>query len=113
MSNLVSLIGFPENTPGGKDEWSFNNADDHTLVRDTIQRKDAVNLVQYPLYPLNWERWDTFAKTHQSAHNEINDLLGLPGTDLTGVDFNNPKRAEEWHLSHFREHEAWHENLGI
>lgn len=113
MANLISLVGFKEASVGGKDDWAFDNADDHIFVRDMVQVKNTVNLVQYPLYPLNWDRWDTFAMTHQSAHDEINELLGLPGTDLTGVDFNDPKKAEEWHLSHYREHEAWHAALGI
>ncbi len=113
MSSLVNLMGFAKDTKGGREEWAFSNADDHTFIRDEMQRQSLGNLIQYPLYPLNWKLLDKYEFAHQTAHDEINNALGLPGTDLTGVDFEDAKKAQEWHLAHYREHDAWHAALGV
>jgi hypothetical protein len=113
MSDLTALLNLDVKDKGPADRWGFNNFDDHQLVRDAIQKQTLENLVVYELYPVNWQNWESYALRHQSAHDEANGALGLAGTDLTSVDFNDEKKAADWIFAHYREHVAWHETLGI
>ncbi len=113
MAELDTLMNFNPKDQGSAEGWAFNNADDHVFVHDEIQSNGLGNLFMYELFPLNWTKWDSWAMRHQSAHDEANAVLGLAGTDLTGVDFTDPKKAAEWNLAHYREHQAWHAKLGI
>lgn len=110
---LVSLMNFDVKDKRIADSWVFSNHNDHQNVHDAIQAKSLGNLVVYELNPVDWDNWDSFALRHQSAHNEANEALGLAGTDLTGVDFNDPAQTAQWAFAHYREHQAWHATLGI
>ena len=113
MSLLVSMMDFDTKDRESVDKWAFSNGDDHANIHQSIQSQSLGNLFVYQLYPINLTRWDSFAQQHQNAHNEVNEALALAGTDLTGVDFNDPAKAAEWSMAHYTEHRAWHAKLGI
>lgn len=110
---LVSLLNLDAKNKGQADGWAFSNRNDHQDVHAAIQAQLLGNLVVYELYPVNWENVDTFSALHQNAHNEANEALGLAGTDLTGVDFNDSASVAQMAFAHYREHQAWHAKLGI
>lgn len=113
MSNLAGLIGFDFKDPRAREEWVLDHFSSHEGIRDAVQRAGYGNLIAWELYPVNWHDWDSYALRHQSAHNEFNEALGLPGTDLMSVDFNDQKSSDEWNLDHYREHLAAATMLGI
>ncbi len=113
MAELSSLMGFDVNNQRSVEDWALQHSDDHWLIRQRIQDQSLGNLPAWQLWPVNFRDWDAYALRHQAAHNEMNDALGLSGSDLTGVDFKDEKAVKEWNLTHFSEHEAAHSSLGI
>jgi len=112
-SGLVWLLGFDYRDPRSTEMWALQHAADHDQIREGIQKQTLGNPTDWVLYPVNWRDWDAYALRHQSEHNEMNDSLGLSGTDLTAVDFRNLRESEEWHFQHYREHQAARAKLGI
>lgn len=113
MPLLDSLLGFNIKDPASTETWALNHAADHQEIQQAIQAAGGPNLPIWELYPVNFRDWKAFALRHQSAHNEMNGTLGLDGTDLMDVDFNDPKQAQEWHWQHSKEHFDARAQLGI
>lgn len=101
---LASIMHFDYDDPRSREEWALHHAAEHDEVRQAIQKQGKGNLVSYPLYPINWQDWNAWALRHQLSHNEENGVLGIAGTDLQSVNFQNKEEAEGWHFNHFREH---------
>lgn len=99
-------MGFDFKDTRSRETWELNHAADHVEIRQAILAQKSKNLADWVLYPVNWTDLHSFAVKHQMAHNDFNNLLGLSANDLTGVDFNDPKAAAEWNLTHFTEHQA-------
>lgn len=104
---------FSNDDPRSREEWSFHHGDHHVAVHGAIQAQGGGNAIVWQLYPINWKDWDAYALRHQSAHDSVNQVLGINGSDLTGVDFNNQLEAENWHFRHFAEHLSWNTRLDI
>jgi hypothetical protein len=108
-----ALLGFDYKDQRSRETWALNHAADHQEIQQAIQRQGGPNLQIWELYPVNFRDWDAFALRHQSAHNSMNAVFGMEGSDLMGVDFNDPKSSEEWHALHFKEHDAARTKLRI
>ena len=113
VSDIVGLIGFDAEDPGASDRWGFANANEHTKIHGAIQAAGKGNLVVTEIYPIRWENPGQFLLKHQSMHNEVNQTLGVAGTDLTGIDFKNKAQLDQWNQAHFDEHKTWATLLGI
>ncbi len=113
MAQLNSLMSFDHKDPRSFEDWAIQHSSDHLDVKQKIQALGGANLPVWPLYPINWRDWDAWALRHQSAHNEANAALGIAGSDLTSVDFDNPQEAALWNQNHYTDHLSWHETLGI
>lgn len=112
MSEIIGLIGFDATDIGSADRWSFSNANAHSAVHAAVQAQGYGNPVVSEIYPVRWDNLGGWELRHQQMHDQINEALGVAGTDLTGVDFSDKAKADQWHKQHFDEHAAWQAILG-
>ena len=95
------------NTPANEQEmlvFSFSNADQHRLIVNAIAKQKGIALTSYLLDPLPPEDIQDWLAIHQQAHIDFRNVLGIPGTDLTSVDFRDPEQFASWSRLHGTEH---------
>jgi hypothetical protein len=97
----------------GFDYWSFHNTLEHNRIVQAVQVEFGIFLNTYPIYPVNVKELLTFLNWHQQMHNDFNDILGLPGNDLTSLDFQDQTEVDTWALLHVQEHIAASNKLGL
>src|ERR1700679_3111295 len=110
---MISLL---LNTPKNQselDRWSFNHAQDHLLIIQTIKDRGGGALIQYQLDPIPFETPFEFLRRHAQTHIDMNGVLGLQSIDLSETDFNDPNRFAAWVYSNYQEHNNVHLKLNI
>jgi hypothetical protein len=95
------------------EQFFFWNAQDHIEISQAIQAQKSVNLFQRVLDPVDKDAIDAWMELHQQSHNDINQVLGLSGNDLSDLDFSNHARVREWMNLHAQEHQAMRQTLKI
>ena len=111
---LSGLLNVPS-TKNQWDSWSFSHRNHHDQIRRAIQLETggATNLFQYQLDPIPENNFDDWLARNQQAHNDMNQVLGLQGVDLSSVDVKDRKKLEAWVYTHWQEHQAAATTLGI
>lgn len=110
--SLASLF----NVPGSDEElseWSFSHQAHHRDVNQQIYNLGGGNVIEYILDPLNPYDVGTWTYQHQDWHNRVNEILGLSGYDLTGVEFRDPAQSSGWIWLNSDEHRRWSDLLGV
>jgi hypothetical protein len=95
------------------EQFFFWNAQDHIEISQAIQAQKSVNLFHRVLDPVDKDAIDGWMELHQQSHNDINQVLGLSGNDLSDLDFSNHARVREWMNLHAQEHQAMRQTLKI
>lgn len=104
--SLPSLLNVPS-SKNDWDTWSFAHRTHHDLIRQAIfrQTNGADNLFQYQLDPLPADEIHDWLSRNQQSHDDMNQVLGLQGVDLEGVDFKDKKQLFAWIQIHWLEHQ--------
>jgi hypothetical protein len=100
--SLVSLLNVPKN----KDEWeswSWANKTILLKIRAAIQTKYNVNLTEYQIYPIDFNKFQDFLWNNSQYHNDFNSTLNLQSSDLTSVDIKNESQLQNWIYLNFHE----------
>lgn len=100
---LDSLLQIPK-TEQEWNNWSWSHRVSHTKIRDAIQAQFTTNLFEYDLDPIPLNQYDQFLRQNAQAHQDMNGVLELQGTDLEGVDFKDDQQREDWFNRHYQEH---------
>lgn len=100
---LATLFNIPRG-PDSLNQFAFNNDAEHLHIIDAIQSQFGVTLERYIINPIVVSDTNDWARRHQIMHNQMNNVLGIGGLDLTGVDFTNEKVTEAWIQIHVKEH---------
>jgi hypothetical protein len=95
------------------EQFFFWNAQDHIEISQAVQAQKTVNLFQRVLHPVDMQAIDLWLELHQQSHNDINQVLGLSGNDLSDLDFSDPRKVREWMNLHAQEHLAMRQALKI
>jgi hypothetical protein len=110
LATLYNLF----NDQRGLDQFAFANADLHVRQNAAIAARGGPNLSAYILDPIvlgkNLETW---LSVHQETHNQVNQVLGIRGNDLSDVDFSNPQQLASWIWLHAQEHVQASDRLGL
>lgn len=94
-------------------QFSFANTDEHRKIIDAVRRLNGTFLQEFILDPISILDMGVWARQHQEAHNQMNQVLGTGGNDLTAVDFSQLEDVEAWVSIHFREHYEAAQILGL
>ena len=103
MSGLANLFNVPQ-TDSERATWSFDHMAHHRDINAAIYRLIAVALPEYILDPIDVNDSGQWEDQHQLMHDNENQILGIQGQDLTGVDWKNPELLTAWIWLNVNEH---------
>lgn len=99
---LADLLNVPR-TPEEWEFFSWNNKTQNTAIRQAIKAKNNINLTEYQLHPINFDRFKDFLEANQQAHDDFNSVLGLQSSDIEELDPKDEKKLEQWIFSNYSE----------
>lgn len=103
MSAVANLY----NVPGNDQEratWSYSHMAHHRDINRVIYQLIGLALPEYlldPIDPNNLGPWDDL---HQAMHDQMDQVLGISGFNLLGVDWNNQELLASWIFLNATEH---------
>lgn len=103
------------NTPSNEAElatWSFSHMAHHRDLVEAVYRLTGVRVPLFALDPIDPSDPGSWLDQHQTMHNDIDALLGTPGFDLLGVEWNDTGEREAWIRLNFQSHYAQAEASG-
>ena len=112
MAAVNSLLNVPRDQDA-LNRWSFNHAQDHLLIIQTIKAQGGGSLIQYQLDPIPYDNPFEFLRRHAQTHLDMNGVLSLQSIDLSETDFNDPNVFSAWVYSNYQEHNNVHLKLNI
>lgn len=113
---LAMLLDFPpdEGIKGsGLNVWSLHHARDHDDIIQAIQDQYSIILPVYPIDPMVFTNDSMFFLRNQQLHNDLLSVLGIAGTDISSIDFNDDSQVQAWLFIHWSEHRDARTALGI
>ena len=110
--SLASLF-YPPPTPAGFEEFAFSNYQHHQAIIDAARTVKNVTLTLYQIWPVNPRNFQQWLAAHQQQHDDMNALYGVPGSDLTSLDLNDPRQVEAFFLVHASEHRDVAQKSGL
>ena len=93
--------------------FSAHNMDSHQRIADAIFSKYNVRVPVFPLNPMPGENYETWLEQHQEMHNAFNNILGLEQFSFNSGALTSQEDIEAFAQSHFENHMAAHQKLGI
>lgn len=109
---LAQLMMVP-NSPQDWAVWSLHHKLDHDEIQLACNAQLGTKSNQYCLDPIPMDQIQEWLTRNQQSHNEMNGPLGLQGTDLEDVDFNDKRQLEAWIFLHYQEHYSARSKLRI
>jgi hypothetical protein len=103
MSGLANLFNVPS-TDEERAQWSFAHMAHHRDINQQIYTLIKVALPEYILDPVDPSDTSQWEYQHQLMHDNQNQLLGISGQDLTGVDWNDQRLLAGWIWLNANEH---------
>ena len=100
---LASLFNVPDD-PESLSAFSFANNDEHVKIAARIQQIYGIRLTQFIIDPIPMFDPLAWATAHQQMHNQQNEVLGIAGNDLSGIEFNDKEELNSWIRLHAAEH---------
>jgi hypothetical protein len=112
---LAVLLNLPT-TPELVAQFSFANQDSHVKINAAIQANPKFGQI-LPVYPLDpippfQNGRITWGLSHQNAHDNQNQVLGIQGQDITAWPENEEQMAA-YIQQHFIEHYLAETMLGV
>lgn len=77
------------------------------------QLNPVVNLVEYQLYPINFDNFNDFLTNNSQAHDDFNSVLGLQSSDIQELDPKDRNKLENWIFLNYNELNSACEKLKI
>jgi len=112
MSGLANLYNVPS-TDEERAQWSFAHMAHHRDINAQIYNLIKVALPEYILDPVNPNDVGQWEYQHQIMHDTQNQILGITGQDLTGIDWKDPRLLAGWIFLNSNEHYQAAAILGI
>jgi hypothetical protein len=103
MSGLANLYNVPS-TDEERAAWSFSHMAHHRDINARIYLLVKIALPEYILDPIDPRDSGTWEYQHQLMHDNENQILGIQGQDLTGIDWKDPNLLAAWIWLNANEH---------
>ncbi len=103
MSGIASLYNVPLSDTDRAD-WSFAHMAHHRDINEKIYVLLKLALPEYILDPIDINDTGTWEYQHQLMHDVQNQVLGIEGQDLTGVDWKDQNILAAWIFLNASEH---------
>lgn len=92
---LFQLLEIPK-TPENWELYTFSLRDQTDNIRQAIQKQKNINLAEYQLYPVDFNKTQDWLTNVQQSQEDINSVLGLQSVDLESVDLKDEKQLQSW-----------------
>ena len=112
MTGLADLANVPASDTD-RAQWSFAHMAHHRDISARIYLLAKIALPEYILDPVDPNDPGDWEYQHQIMHDNQNQLLGITGQDLTGVDWKDQRLLAAWIQLNFNEHLQASNILGI
>jgi hypothetical protein len=112
VSGIASLFNVPS-TDEERAQWAFAHMAHHRDINLRIYTLVKVALPEYVLDPIDPNNVGTWEYQHQLMHDNQNQILGIDGQDLTGLDWKNENELAAWVQLNSSEHLQASDILGI
>lgn len=92
---LFQLLEVPKN----ENDWAlftFSLRDQTNRIRQAILQQKGINLTEYQIYPVDFNKSQEYLENVQQSQEDINSTLGLQSVDLESVDFKDQKQLISW-----------------
>jgi hypothetical protein len=109
---LAALLNVPKND----DEWaifSFHHRASHQAIRQAIAKQHNTILPDYPLDPIPFFAFQDWLKSNQSAHQDMDSVLGSQSSDIEDLNPLDERELQAWVFLHYVEHQTAEKILGI
>jgi hypothetical protein len=103
VSGIADLYNVPT-TDEERAQWSFAHMAHHRDINEKIYVLLKIALPEYILDPVDINDTGTWEYQHQLLHDTQNQLLGIEGQDLTGIDWKNQNELAGWIFLNSSEH---------
>jgi hypothetical protein len=103
VSGIADLYNVPT-TDAERAQWSFAHMAHHRDINAKIYLLVKVVLPEYILDPIDPASTGQWEDQHQLMHDNQNQLLGITGQDLTGVDWKDQRLLAAWIFLNSQEH---------
>jgi hypothetical protein len=103
VSGLANLYNVPS-TDAERAEWAFAHMAHHRDINRRLYELVKAALPEYPLDQINPSDTGQWEYQHQLMHDNQNQLLGIQGQDLTGIDWKDQNLLAGWVWLNGNEH---------
>lgn len=103
MSGLADLANVPS-TDEERAQWSFAHMAHHRDINEKIYLLIKLALPEYILDPIDVNDTGTWEYQHQLMHDNFNQVLGIQGQDLTGINWKDQNELAGWIFLNQSEH---------
>lgn len=93
--------------------WSFAHRTSHQLIISAVKQQKQVDLQEYPVDPINFDRVTDMLASNQQMHIAFSGALGLQSVDLGSVDFKDDAQVRAWIFLHYSSHRDAEIALGV
>lgn len=85
-------------------EWMHSHVRHHEALIAAINETFGTSLtISQPIWPVDVKNKDQMAiwnRAHIALHNEMNEILNIPGQDISAPDFTDQKKADAFFFTH-------------
>jgi hypothetical protein len=106
-------ISEPSADPQQLLSWSFSHMANHRDINRRINETKSVVLAEYALDPIDPTNMQGWLLHHQTMHDNQNQVLGIQGSNLLGLDWNDSQGVLDWINRHYQEHQQASQQLDI
>lgn len=95
------------------ERWAWHHRDHHQQIIAAIQQQTKATLPEYQVEPIPWNHFDQFVTNNEQMHIDMNQAMGMQGTELGDLDLRHTEELPQWIYSHWLEHQQIAVRLGI
>jgi hypothetical protein len=103
VSGLADLYNVPSNDDE-RAEWSFAHMAHHRDINQKLYVLTKLALPEYILDPIDPNNTGQWEYQHQIMHDNFNEILGIQGQDLTGINWKDQNLLSAWIFLNSSEH---------
>jgi hypothetical protein len=103
MTAIASLYNVPS-TDNERAQWAFAHMAHHRDINRVIYQLVKVVLTEYVLDQIDPNDTGRWEYQHQIMHDAQNQVLGIQGQDLTGIDWKDQRLLSAWIQLNANEH---------
>jgi len=110
---MLSLLLSRPRTVEEWNRWSLHHKNSHDQIRAAIKSAGGRDLQPYFIDPISLTETKSWLEANQQLHVDMNGQLGIPGSDLQDLDFNDDHQTAAWIYLHWQEHNVAENRLRI